>query len=111
MGEAASALNPPLQAGWDAGRDGGETEGVGAALILGERRLPGLGRGRGGAWFHGGRAGVRGVTVSASFHRRHDEPCVDVGARLLTCSALLSLLSSSSLSSPPSLSPPFCSCS
>lgn len=53
MGEAASALNPPLQAGWDAGRDGGETEGVGAALILGERRLPGLGRGRGVLGFMG----------------------------------------------------------
>lgn len=35
---------------------------------------------------------MRGVTVSASFHRRHDEPCVDVGARLLTCSPLLLLL-------------------
>lgn len=50
MGEATPALNPPsppLKAGWDAGRDGGETEGVGAALILGERRLPGWRRGRG----------------------------------------------------------------
>lgn len=94
MGEVTPALNPPsppsgmgCREGWR--RNGGCWRGANP----GGASPPwvGEGEGEGGGWLHGGGAGVRGVTVSASFHRRHDEPCVDVGARLLTCSPLLLL--------------------